>query len=155
MRGRRPKPTDLKRLQGNPGKRRLPENEPELLPGTLVPPDWLKGEALEFWDELVPILDEMGILSTSDRLALAALCSAFGDYRAASEILEREGLTYEKTTAAGKVTVKPRPEISIRNDAFRRMTSMLGEFGLTPSSRSRVNVNPKKPRGKLERFLES
>ena len=154
MKGRKMKPTKLKILHGNPGKRKLPKNEPEPLPGTLVPPDWLKGEGLILWGELVPVLDEMGVLSTSDRFALAALCSAYDDYREAATIVEREGQVYTRTTAAGSTSVAARPEIAIRNDAFRRMASMLGEFGLTPSSRTRVSANPKKPRGKLQELLD-
>ena len=47
----------------------------------------------------------------------------------------------------------PRPEVAIRSDAWKRHKSMLVEFGLTPSARTRVAANPEQKSGKLERFL--
>jgi P27 family predicted phage terminase small subunit len=47
-----------------------------------------------------------------------------------------------------------RPEVAMRSDAWNRMKSMLAEFGLTPSSRSRVSATGKPSQGKLARFLE-
>ena len=49
MAGRKPKPTKLKLLAGNPGGRPLPENEPQPDPAIPDPPDWMEGEALAEW----------------------------------------------------------------------------------------------------------
>ena len=51
-RGRNPTPPHLKIVQGNPGKRALPEDEAQL-GGDLVKPKYLKGKrASELWAEI-------------------------------------------------------------------------------------------------------
>jgi phage terminase small subunit len=53
MRGRRPKPTRMKILTGNPGKRRLNENEPKPEPSVPDCPSELGPVARQEWDRLV------------------------------------------------------------------------------------------------------
>ena len=154
MKGRKPKPSNLRRLRGNPGRRPLRKDEPDPERGIPQAPPWLSGVALGYWRELAPELDELGILTVADGHALALLCSAYADWRAACEAIETHGMTYERVTAAGSVSIARRPEVAMRADAFRRMTSMLVEFGLTPSSRPRVSATGKPSQGKLARFLE-
>lgn len=45
MAGRKPKPTALKKLEGNPGKRKLNTKEPIPAKGMLNCPEWLLPEA--------------------------------------------------------------------------------------------------------------
>jgi P27 family predicted phage terminase small subunit len=154
MTGRRPKSTTEKRLHGNPGRRPLPKNELEPERGIPEPPEWLSDVALEHWRTLAPELDAAGVLTVADGHALAMLCEAHAEWRSASEAIEQKGEVYTKVTAAGKSTPVARPEVAMRSDAWSRMKSMLAEFGLTPSSRSRVSATPQAPSGKLARFLE-
>ena len=51
-RGRKPKPTALKVLEGNPGKRPLNDREPVPPKGTLKCPAWLLPEAKKEWKRL-------------------------------------------------------------------------------------------------------
>ena len=51
VRGRKPKPTHLKLVMGNPGRRPLPQGEPAVA-GVLVKPARLKGRAAQLWDEI-------------------------------------------------------------------------------------------------------
>lgn len=69
-RGRKPKPTALKILEGNPGKRPINENEPIPPKGTVKCPTWLEPEAKKEWKRLAPSLEAMGVLAHggSDRL---------------------------------------------------------------------------------------
>ena len=48
--GRKPKPTAMKELEGNPGKRKLNKKEP--MPGKGMPdcPKWLLPDAQEEWN---------------------------------------------------------------------------------------------------------
>jgi P27 family predicted phage terminase small subunit len=155
MTGRRPKSAAKKKLHGNPGRRPLPGNELKPERGIPEPPEWLSDVALGHWQTLAPELDAAGVLTVADGHALALLCEAHADWRAACEAIELHGETYTRTTAAGKSTVVARPEVAMRSDAWSRMKSMLAEFGLTPTSRSRVSAIPKRKGGRLERFLES
>src|SRR6185437_9377257 len=65
MRGRRPKPTNLKKLTGNPGKRRLREDEP-VATGTAECPEHLDAIGRREWERVAPLLQEMGILASID-----------------------------------------------------------------------------------------
>ena len=71
MAGRKPKPTSLKVLEGNPGKRQLNPNEPK--PDASIPkcPAWLSKEAKREWKRLVPFLEQAGLLTQVDRAAFA------------------------------------------------------------------------------------
>src|SRR5262245_15207940 len=77
MRGRKPKPTVLKVLDGNPGKRPLNEREPVAPTDEPMAPDWLDDEAKAEWGRVVVELRAMGLLSSADRAALAAYCTCW------------------------------------------------------------------------------
>ena len=55
MAGRKPKPTALKKLEGNPGKRKLNTKEPIPAKGMLNCPEWLLPEAKKEWENLMGI----------------------------------------------------------------------------------------------------
>ena len=78
MRGRRPKPTALKKLQGNPGRRPLNTAEPKPPRARAVPPcpPYLEGEARREWHRMAPMLSASGMMSLADATALAAYCQA-------------------------------------------------------------------------------
>ena len=85
MRGRRPKPTRLKMLTGNPGKRPLNDDEPR--PEASIPecPPELGPVAREEWDRLVGELAALRLLTNLDRAALAAYCGAYALWAEATE----------------------------------------------------------------------
>ena len=78
-RGRKPKPTALKLLEGNPGKRPINEHEPIPPKGTVKCPTWLEPEAKKEWKRLAPSLEAMGVLTQADltvRFPLSSTASA-------------------------------------------------------------------------------
>jgi P27 family predicted phage terminase small subunit len=140
MAGRRPKPTAQKRLQGNPGKRPLPAKEPK--PSVGLPPcptdALVSGTARRAYIRLGAVVDGMGISTEADGLAMELLADVYAEYRAARDIVEELGSTYETMTESGSVMVRARPEVAIASDAWRRCTAMAKEFGLTPAARTKV-----------------
>jgi P27 family predicted phage terminase small subunit len=144
MRGRKPKPTALKVVQGNPGRRPLNKLEPKPEPGIPVCPSWLSSKGKFAWKEISTLLGDMRVLTKADRKALELLCDAYSEYRDARAVIQKDGATYEAITEAGSIIVRSRPEVAISSDAWRRVKTMLSEFGLTPSSRSRIQVPDKK-----------
>jgi phage terminase small subunit len=72
--GRRPQPTALKVLRGNPGKRPLNTDEPTPPAGDVVKPTTLSTPAGEVWDRLAPMAIAMGTLTRADVTAFAMLC---------------------------------------------------------------------------------
>jgi len=155
--GRPRKPTALKLLAGNPGKRRLPDREPHPGPleGALAePPDWMPRAGRELWQRIVPRLARLGVATECDVEALELLCSSWSDWREAREVLEREGLSCEVETRGGRRVVA-RPEVAIAAAAAQRVTRLLSDFGLTPASRSRVTaLGPPGERDPMTELLE-
>ncbi len=135
MGGRRPKPTKLRIVQGNPGKRALPKDEPEPEVCIPDPPGHLSKVALEEWERIAPILEKQGLISDMYRAALAAYCDSYSDWVKAGEMVERKGLTY--TTDKGNVI--QHPAVGMKNTAKGMMHRFLTEFGLSPSSITRVS----------------
>ena len=85
MAGRKPKPTAVKKLEGNPGKRKLNTKEPN--PGKGMPdcPAWLLPEAKTEWIRLSEKLNQMGVLTEIDRSAFAAYCQSYARWKEAQE----------------------------------------------------------------------
>lgn len=136
MSGPAPKPTKLKILQGNPGKRPLNASEPQFSPDSGYCPRWLSDEAKAEWRRVVPELAACGLLTVVDRAALEAYCESYAQWKEAMEALRDSGLTFK--TESGYV--QQRPEVAIANSALKAMRAFMTEFGMTPSSRSRVHV---------------
>lgn len=139
MRGRKPKPTKLKQLAGNPGKRPLNEHEPATIPGRPEPPSHLLGEARDEWYRMVERLERMGILSQTDVPSLVAYCEAWANYVEVKTQLKQVGRLIK--TPNGHV--QSNPLVSQFNQLDNALRRWLVEFGLTPSSRSRIHVENK------------
>jgi len=134
MRGRRPKPTRLKMLTGNPGKRPLNADEPR--PEPVIPecPPELGPVARKEWDRLATELASLKILTALDRAALAAYCNAYGLWAEATEAIQKYG-TMVKSPSGYPIQS---PYVSIANRQAEIMMRIASEFGFTPVSRSRI-----------------
>lgn len=113
MRGRKPKPTHLKLVTGNPGGREINENEP-VPSGAVIKPRFLTGRASKVWDEYAPGLIRVGLITAADRHAFAALCCLMAEFEA-----------------------EPRDMVASR---IAQMRALWAEFGMTPSARTRLQV---------------
>ena len=136
MRGRRPKPTRLKLLTGNPGKRPFNMDEPK--PDPIVPdcPPELGPVAQREWQRLSGELDKLRILTELDRAALAAYCGAYALWAEATENIQKFGTMVKSPTGYPIQS----PYVSIANRQAEIMMRIASEFGFTPASRSRISV---------------
>lgn len=134
MAGRKPKPTAVKKLEGNPGKRKLNKKEPVPAKGMPECPDWLLPEAKAEWERLCVQLSEMGVLTEIDMAAFAAYCQSYARWKEAQEHIDEEGSTF----ATDKGYQQQTPWVGIANTNQKLMLSAAAEFGLTPSARSRI-----------------
>lgn len=137
--GRKPKPTALKELEGNPGKRKLNTRESKPEKGIPTCPDWLLPEAKREWTRLAENLGKLGVLTKIDRSVFAAYCQSYARWKEAQEHIDREGSTFETDKGYQQQT----PWVGIANTNQKLMLQAASEFGLTPSSRSRIVVDPK------------
>lgn len=134
MRGgaRNNKPTALRILEGNPGKRPLNQREPQPQPiADMKPPAYLDKEARACWRRNAPKLVAMGVLTDADVDEFILYCQAWSRYRTACALLAVAS-TFDYRQAAGVVE---RAEHAVR--------MLAAEFGMNPAARSRLQVAPK------------
>jgi P27 family predicted phage terminase small subunit len=142
MRGRRPKPTRLKVLTGNPGKRPLNQNEPRPAPEIPECPPELGPVARREWDRLVGELGKLKLVTNLDRAALAAYCGAYALWSEATEAIQKYG-TMVKSPSGYPIQS---PYVAIANRLAELMMRISAEFGFTPASRSRISTpRPEEP----------
>lgn len=148
MRGRKPIPTALRLVKGNAGHRKAippPATSPKP-PGR---PAHLSVEAAKEWDDLAPQLHEAGLLSTIDKAALAAYCQAYGRWVEAELALQEHGVLVKSPNGFPMVS----PYLTVANKALDQMSRLLVEFGMSPSSRSRVTASQRPTVSKLAKYL--
>jgi len=154
--GRKKKPTNLIILEGNPGKRKIPKGEPQPPTEMPSPPPHLDAYGLEEWNRIAEGLNVMGILTVVDQASLAAYCGAYSRWRSAEEELNTLKAK-NPLTALVLQTVSgnwiQQPLIGIANKAAADMVRYAVEFGMTPSARARLSIDPKKPKGKFDGLL--
>lgn len=136
QRGRKPKPTAIKVLEGNPGKRPLNQNEPK--PEKKAPkcPAWLEPGAKKEWRRMSKTLEAIGVLTQVDATAFAGYCQAYARWKEAEEFLSKHGTIFK--TPSGYI--QQVPQVSIAQTYLKIMKDFCSEFGLTPSARSRISV---------------
>lgn len=138
-RGPPPLPTAVKKLRGTLEKsRELGRNEMAPPPGVPVRPDWLDDEAAAEWDRVVPELESLGMLAVIDRARLADYCTAQSLAVEATKTYQREGLLLEINGQ-----LQRHPAVKIAQEARAQAARLAAEFGLSPSSRTRVKAPEK------------
>jgi len=120
--GRRPKTNEQKKAIGETRpSRRTAENVLDFPIESTPPsaPKWLKKDGKELWNTITPALFAQRALTSADTFALGHLCQLH------QEMVQdiRKGI---RPTAADR-------------SQFRMYCS---EFGMTPSSRTRIGINP-------------
>lgn len=136
-RGRPRKSTVQKKLEGNPGKRKLQlaslNTEPSEISeaGKLRCPARLLPAAKTYWKQIVPELASQGLVNKLDQAILEMLCQNYARWQQAEK--ELEAATVE--TNHGKV-VHPAAKAALQyENAYLKLAQ---ELGLTPASRNRL-----------------
>lgn len=144
VRGRKPKPTALRILEGNPGRR--PFNKREARPDPTIPacPNWLNRAAKAKWRELVPMLRDAGLLTSIDGDALTNYCDTWSRWREAVEFIKANGSVMPVRDIHGKAKeFVAFPQVTIARSLVLILNRYQSEFGMTPSARSRLEVTPR------------
>lgn len=145
--GRPPKPTALKIAQGHPGHRPLNHFEPKPDVGIPEMPKKLSKGARRAFKRYVPVLQKLGILTVVDGEALAGACECAARLEQVRDELARTGLTYiehfqDRNGEIVMGNIKANPLVAMENAYYKTLKSWLVEFGLTPSSRSKLHAVP-------------
>ncbi len=155
------KPTHLKLVTGNAGKRPLPENEPQLPAGAPPIPAHLTPRGRAAWRRFMKLLDDMGVMTRADGPAAERMCECYGEILAARESYERPMMSQRRNPETGEIVetqiaaggeptyvsygkdgamLRSRPELALMAELDRRFLSYLCQFGMTPAARGKVSV---------------
>lgn len=152
IRGRTPKPTVLKILEGNPGKRPINDAEPKPPDDLPKCPAHLDKTAKKCWRRIAADLHAMGVLTKIDGDALALYCTAYSRWVEANDQIKRYGMVL---LLGEQKYPTVSPYVVIANAAFKQMQAMLAEFGMAPASRSRISIEKPERKGIMNRRQEA
>lgn len=159
QRGPKPLPANVHWLKGNPSKKPAHQLVDSLQPEIEIPgcPAHLLPEAKKEWRRITPELHRYGLISKLDRAALSMYCQTWALLVYAESQLKRsmriaeqkreeaEARGQEWTGGDGMVEITSNgnmvysPYWVISNRARDQVDKFLANFGMSPSSRSRVN----------------
>ena len=126
----------MKILEGNPGRRPLPTNTPKPQPVAPKIPRGIAPEARKVWKSLGPHLERMGLLTQVDGPAFLALCSHYALMFEAIKAVQEDGIRVVDEYGM----VRKHPLLQVVRDNSAALRQWATEFGLTPSSRSRMTL---------------
>lgn len=141
--GPRPKPTKILELNNS---WRKDKNKREPKPDSLhryPAPAWLKKNAKDAWHKLEPILNSVGLLTVADVPAFERYCVLWGRWRELEEFIKKNGQTYTVKDKSGKKVIeyKAYPHVLRAERLAQILVRLEEQFGLTPSSRSRIELS--------------
>lgn len=151
MRGRKPKPAALRRLEGNRSRRPIREAiaaKPEIP----LPPWPLTKSVKREWLRLAPLMHEHQLLCRLDGHAVTALAQVIANFRRAQRALDRYGPVIPGTRG----TLVANPAVGLLKDSLGAMLRLFEQFGLTPSARMRVapqSAGKPEPENEFEQFI--
>lgn len=135
------KPSELRVIEGNRGKRPIPKS-PQYAPLSSVPPRHLDRVGKGMWKRVATALETTRVLQQTDYYALVALCEQWSLYRRALADVEDRGHLVESTRDEGLVK---NPSCLEASRALTAWTNLAARFGLTPSDRARLDVEHVEP----------
>ena len=154
-RGPRPEPTIIKMAKGNPGKRPLNKSEPKPPSDDITPPGWVTGVARSKWDEVVPKLIGMGVMTNADIDTIARYCTMHEQYVKYLEQVRRGLDVLVIRDDSGKVKyMQSTPAATMMTKLAASMLRIEQEFGLTPSARSGLSASKTQEKDELSAFFE-
>lgn len=167
--GRRPLPPALHAIRGTArADRHEGYDVPEPPPGTPEQPIQLEGVAAEEWARMLVRLELTGAMSRAEDGAVYSYCKLFAKVESFEERQARIDASIQ--VLEDSISDTPKEDRLALFQEIGKMTKLsasydskivaggmairqwLAEFGLTPASRSRVKLPPKKQESKLDKF---
>lgn len=152
-RGFPPKPRALRIIEGNPGRRPLNDDEPwypDVLPAK---PTTISAKASPIWDEKIDQMANVGVLREVDGRALWHLCEdeallseAYRGLWKLVRSVDKQAKKENRTLPAGPLMAVfgmkgGRQTMAAMRDLSARVIVQRREFGLTPSARTRIQID--------------
>lgn len=154
MRGRLPKPAEIKAAEGVLRPRDAHGWAAGISAGAelVVPPPGLSERGMKYWPDFQAAFARHRVVKGADVLAVGQLIEVYAEYRQYQELVETEGATYWKRGPDG-AQLKANPAVAMLASADARLRGWMAEFGITPSSRVRVHAPGDEAKDPLGDFL--
>ena len=156
MKGRKKLPDSIKALRGTDQPCRMTD-KPAVQTSTVIklPKVGLKGTAKKVFAVVATELMHNNLLDVYGVDMVVAYAREMALYHDMMADIEKEGVTIEVMTKAGDVT-QINPKRKVAEGALAAAKSLAVEFGMTPSSRSRVSaiLNDNAPKDEFAEFEE-
>jgi P27 family predicted phage terminase small subunit len=133
--GRPRKPTVLKLLAGNPGKRKVNRREPKIRDGAISIPSHLGAVAKAEWRRLVKHLPR-GLVTPADRAEFAQYCQTWARVCEAEKMLDQSGLYFVSENGYPC----QHPLVSTLKGLNAQLRGYAADLGLNPSVRSKIEI---------------
>lgn len=131
--GRPPKPSGIRRLEGNLGKRAIPDSVESH--GRPLMPGYLDPEQQELWRQIEAGMPPR-LLTLADTQAIERMCVAWARFRECQRKIA--ALTMFNRGSVGQLTISPL--LRIQAMAAREMQAAGMELGLSPVARARISA---------------
>ncbi len=135
-RGPKPVPTALKVVRGTDQPCRVKKNEPKPKTDSIKRPFKLSHIASLQWTKVSRQLKAAKLLTNIDTHALALYCESYATYIEAKGLIREQGVVVDGLNGAEKQSAY----FLVANKAQDQMLKLMVEFGMTPSSRTRVSA---------------
>jgi|YelNatPaOPRAMG01_1025707.scaffolds.fasta_scaffold40066_4 P27 family predicted phage terminase small subunit len=136
MAGRKPLPTHLKLVKGTARPHRLNKDEPKPTVAVPEPPSHLDEPARAKFAVMAEMLARYGVMTELDAGALSRYVVVWCRWIDAEAEIKRRGPVVK--TEGGNIIQNP--FLAVANKCLLQMAQLESEFGLTPSSRSRIRM---------------
>lgn len=135
--GPKPAPKNIKRLRGNPGRRRLEAaGDAEFQAAIPDPPEGLRGGALEIYNHHCRVLAAARVLTEGDRDLIARLAWTTHEINQQVREMEVEPRLYKSKRGAPV----PNPRLRVIRDLIAQERGLMAEAGLSPTARNRLKT---------------
>jgi P27 family predicted phage terminase small subunit len=134
--GRKPLPSHLKLVKGTARRDRLNQKEPKPQLVAPDPPEYLDDRAKAKFTNMAQMLARHGVMTELDVSALARYAVVWCRWIDAEAEIKKRGPVVKTTSD----NIIQNPFLAVANKCLLQMAQIESEFGLTPSSRSRVRM---------------
>jgi len=138
-RGPAPIPTAILKSRGS-WRANERKKEPQIAADKIEPPAWITKKGAEYWEEIAALLKPAGVLQNSDMPALGLLVESITRYLRYRDIFADKFKNNPVMIVEGKVVENPMANLVEK--AHTNLVKMFKEFGMTPSSRAGIEVEP-------------
>lgn len=152
-RGPKPTPREILKLRGsrragyNPDQPDPPAGRPKMPSGM---PDAAKTK----WREIVKQLVDLGVVARLDATMLEQFCRAWAHAQTCEQWIAEHGSVFVRRDKEGRIaSATTFPQVVELRHLREYIQRTAAEFGLTPSSRTRISVVAKPKMDKLDEFL--